>query len=169
MSTNCRDTLRAIGAGDIAAAPALPAGCTVEQAVAALPGLGSADDNPGSLGAGTSVRWRALRSGVAGELLRVWHDQSGIVAVELGRPQPRGGLPALKAALGPPPARLDHFSDVVANQGGLWVYPARGLALYLSLAETRLDRAVVFPPTTAEDYATRLAMGQQPPREFPGD
>ena len=160
-----RQTITALASGRILEAPPLGA-CTIEELVAAWPDLGATEDHIGTLGRdGSQVSWRAVREGIAGHVLRVWHDGAGVLAIELERPELPGGWPALRAGLGAPSQTFDMVRDVVKIAEGLSFYRARGVAAQTSLAGERLDRVMVFPPTTAEDFIAHLAMSLVPPRE----
>lgn len=161
----CRQTITALASGRILDAPPLGA-CTVGDLVTALPGLDEAADTVGMLGRdGSRVSWRAVREGIAGRVLRVWHDGAGVLAIEIERPEPAGGWPALRQELGQPSRRYDMVRDVVKVEGGLWFYSARGVAAQTSLGGERLDRVMVFPPTTANDFIAHLAMSLVPSRD----
>jgi hypothetical protein len=166
MTDACTQTITALASGHILDAPPLGA-CTIRQLAIALPGLDAAEDNVGTLGRGGSrVSWRAVREGIAGNRLRVWHDGDCVLAIELERPQPAGGWPALRDQLGAPSQKLGVFRDAKAEEG-LWFYSARGVAAQTSQAGEQLDRVMVFPPTTAGDFIAHLAMSLVPPRDQP--
>lgn len=161
----CKQTIIALASGRLLEAPPLGA-CTIAALAAALPGLAAAEDNVGTLGRGGSeVSWRAVYDGIAGHVLRVWHDGAGVRVLELDRPVLDGGWPALRDQLGEPSQRFDVVRDVAKVEQGLWFYSARGLAAQISLAEERLDRVMMFPPTTAPHFIAHLAMSLVPPRE----
>ena len=165
----CQQTITALASGRILDAPPLGA-CTIGQLATALPGLDAAEDNLGALGRdGSQVSWRAVREGIAGNVLRVWHDGDGVLLIELERPEPEGGWPALRDQLGAPSQKVGVFREVVKAEQGLWFYSARGVAAQTSLAGERLDRVMVFPPTTAGHFIAHLAMSLIPPRDQPGD
>ena len=161
----CKQTITALASGRILDAPPLGA-CSIGDLAAALPGLGAAEDTVGTLGRGGSrVSWRAVREAIAGHVLRVWHDGAGVLAIELERPEPAGGWPALRDQLGPPSQRFDMVRDTAKIEQGLWFYSARGVAAQTSLGGERLDRVMMFPPTTAGDFIAHLAMSLVPPRD----
>jgi len=160
----CKQTITALAAGRILDAPPL-VNCTIEEVASALPGLDDAEDNIGALGRdGSQISWRAVRQGIAGQMLRVWHDGDRVLAIELERPETPGGWPELRDKLGAPTQKLDVVRNVEQR---LWFYGARGVAAQTSLAGERLDRVMAFPPTTAGDFITHLAMSLVPPRERP--
>ena len=162
---SCKRTITALAAGHILDTPPLGA-CTIEELVTAWPGLDAAEDNIGTLGRdGSQVSWRAVRQGIAGHGLRVWHDGERVLVLELERPEVSGGWPALRAGLGAPSQKLGVFREVVKAEEGLWFYSARGVAVQTSRAGERIERVMVFPPTTAGDFIAHLAMSLVPPRE----
>jgi len=162
----CIHAIRTLAAGKIAEASLSP-GCTIAEATRAIDGLAQARDATGALGADrVQVRWRAIEAGIAGDRLRLWHDGEHVIAVEIEAPRPTGGWQELRAALGAPDAKLAYWDDVVESKDGLWVYPARGLAVFTTLANTEVGRVFMFPPTTIAIYRARLARGVEPPREI---
>jgi hypothetical protein len=164
-----KQTITALASGHILEAPPLGA-CTIDDLATALPGLDAAEDNLGSLGRdGSQVSWRAVRDGIAGNVLRVWHDGACVRVIELERPEPAGGWPALRDQLGAPTQKLGVFRDVVKLEEGLWFYGARGVAAQTSHAGEQLDRVMVFPPTTAGDFIAHLAMSLAAPPDREGD
>jgi hypothetical protein len=160
----CRQTITALASGRILDAPPLGA-CTIGELEEALPGLDTAEDIVGMLGRdGSQVCLRTVREGIAGNVLRVWHDGDDVLAIELERPQPAGGWPALRDQLGAPSQKLGVFREVKVDEG-LWFYSARGVAAQTSYAGERLDRVMVYPPTTGGDFIAHLAMSLVPPRD----
>lgn len=164
--TACSAAIRNLANGRIADAR-LPSNCTVADATRAIDALARARDATGALGADrVQVRWRATETGIAGDRLRLWHDGEHVLAVEIEAPRPLGGWDALRTALGTPDTKLAYWDDVVESRDGQWVYPARGLAVFTTLADTEIARVVAFPPTTIATYRARLARGIEPPREI---
>jgi hypothetical protein len=164
--TACTNAIRNLADGRIVDA-SLPPSCTVADAVTAIAALGRARDATGALGSDrVQVRWRAIETGIAGDRLRLWHDGEHILAVEIEAPRPVGGWDALRAVIGTPDAKLGYWDGVVESKDGQWVYPARGLAVFTTLADTEIARVVAFPPTTIATYRARLARALEPPREI---
>jgi hypothetical protein len=98
----------------------------------------------------------------------LWHDSSNVLAIELETPRPAGGWDALRATLGVPDAKLAYWDGVVESKDGQWVYSARGLDVFTTLADTEIARVVAFPPTTVATYRARLARATEAPREIEG-
>jgi len=164
--TACTAAIRNLADGKIADAR-LPSNCTVADAARAVDALARARDATGALGADrVQVRWRAIETGVAVDRLRLWHDGEHVLAVEIEAPRPLGGWDALRIALGTPDTKLAYWDDVVESTDGQWVYPARGIAVFTTRADTEIARVVAFPSTTIATYRARLARGIEPPREI---
>lgn len=166
--TACTAAIRNLADGRLADAR-LPPNCTVADTTRSIDSLARARDAIGSLGADRAqVRWRAVGTGIAGDRLRLWHDGEHVLAVEIEieAPRPVGGWDALRTALGAPDVKLAYWDDVVESRDGQWVYPARGLAVFTTLADIEIARVVAFPPTTIATYRARLARGLEPPREM---
>lgn len=72
-------------------------------------------------------------------------------------PELAGGFAALRDDLGAPGGRLDWERGVLAIAGGEWVYPERGITLFVEpgAADTALHIAV-YHPTTLEHYRRML-------------
>jgi hypothetical protein len=161
----CQQTITALAAGRILDAPPLVT-CTVDQLAQVVPGLDDAEDNLGAIGRnGSQISWRAVRQGIAGQMLRVWHDGDCVLAIEVERPDTPGGWPELRDKLGTPSQKFDVVRPVVAAEQRLCFYGARGVATQSSATGERLDRVMAYPPTTAGDFITHLAMSLVPPRE----
>jgi len=164
--TACTAAIRNLAEGRIVDATLAP-NCTVTDAVRAIEALAKARDATGSLGSDrVQVRWRAIETDIAGDRLRLWHDGSHVLAVEIEAPRPVGGWDALRSAIGKPDVKLAYWDDVVESKDGQWVYATRGLAVFTTLADTEVARIVAFAPSTIAAYRSRLARGIEPPREF---
>jgi hypothetical protein len=163
----CQRTITALAAGRILEAPPLGS-CTIDELASALPGLDDAEDTVGAIGRdGSQVSWRAIRQGIAGQVLRVWHDGDRVLAIELERPDTQESWAELRDKLGAPSQACNVMR--VKLEQRLWFYSARGVAAQTSEAGERLDRVMAFPPTTAGDFIAHLAMSLRPPRDQPLD
>src|SRR5262245_41337125 len=109
----CQQTLTALASGNILDAPPLVT-CTIDELAEALPGLDTAEDHIGALGRdGSRISWRAVRQGIAGQMLRVWHDGRRVLAIEVERPDTPGGWPELRDKLGTPSQQFNMVRDFV--------------------------------------------------------
>ena len=85
------------------------------------------------------------------EPVRVWYRAEKVVLFDVAYPD---FLQDKLSALGEPPVRLDYFWRRLLIRKGLWVYPARGLALYVNSDNGALIHLTVFAPTSLEQYQT---------------
>jgi len=162
----CKQTITALAAGRILDAPPLVT-CTIDELASSFPGLDTAEDTIGAIGRdGSCVSWRAVRQGIAGDRLRVWHDGDQVLAIEVERPDTPGGWPELRAKLGAPSQQVDVYRRATQR---LWFYGARGVAAQTCATGEQLDRVIAFPPTTADHFIAHLAMSLTPPHERPAD
>jgi|SRR5580698_3857701 hypothetical protein len=87
--------------------------------------------------------------------VRVWLDGPRVVMLETQVLGKASDLKALVAKLGEPAAKLDAFFEVKMEKSE-WVYPNRGLTLYVNPENHILLRAVGYAPTTLENYRRHL-------------
>jgi hypothetical protein len=149
--TTCEDARRAIEARKFVGWRGLPAGCSPAD----LFGI-AADDEWGTrrLG-GQSAQQRLLD--VAGYHRPLLTVRDGVVVLFDGAyPELDGGWEALHADLGDPVSRLDYQDGTIVVAAGEWVYPDRGIAVYLSSDASKVYHVAVFAPTTLETYQDRL-------------
>jgi len=89
------------------------------------------------------------------EPVRVWYRSEQVVLLDVAYPD---FLKGKVAALGEPAARLDYYWKRLLIPGGLWVFPSKGLALYVNSANGALIHLTVFSPTTLEQYQQALML-----------
>lgn len=65
-------------------------------------------------------------------------------------------LPSLLHDFGEPAARLDWYYGTLVMVGGEWVYPGRGLTLFLNTDRDRALHIALFAPATLADYLDHL-------------
>ena len=90
--------------------------------------------------------------------VRAWVDDDAIIlidAADVSLPEP---LPFLLDGLGEPDAKLDSFLGTLEIKGSEYVYPRRGLTLYVNPATAVLLRIVGFAPTSLEHYQRDLRL-----------
>jgi hypothetical protein len=149
----CREAIERIAGGEFAEAD-LPRECSIHDAVVELPSLDRAEVAR-SVG-DRELSIRSARGTPAGDVLRVWHDDGAIVALEIEAPRLRTTVADVRASHGAPEAKLRPASG--DTQHVHWVYAERGFAVI-----TRADvvvRVLVFPPTDLLHYRGRLARSQ---------
>jgi hypothetical protein len=100
--------------------------------------------------------------------IRVWLDEMDVVLLEGEDPDLPGGLQPLLDELGEPEARLDSYLGTLPLEGSEWVYPTRGLALYVNPENMLLLRVAGYAPASLDEYERRLRldleMRRLPPR-----
>ncbi len=145
----CARAARCLAAGDLAGWRGLPPACRPEELAAAVGPLLEGEGR-GRLGRGEAL-FRATADAGGLRRLRLWLEEDGSVALvdaEVGGTPPPSGLDE-------PEARLDYRWRTLAVEAGEWVWPERGLALFLSDGGD-VVHAAGFVATTLEDYLERL-------------
>ena len=91
------------------------------------------------------------------ERATVTRDDSGhVVMFDGSRPDLDGGWPALQQDLGAPEAQLDYRYLFVDYAGGEWVYPSRGITVFVNPQDGLMKHIAVYPSTTLDDWTRRL-------------
>ena len=85
----------------------------------------------------------------------VWLDDGSIVMLDTQVLGKASDLKALLAKLGQPAAKFDTFFEVKMEKSE-WVYPGRGLTLYVNPENHVPMRVVGYAPTTLEHYRRYL-------------
>lgn len=93
-----------------------------------------------------------------GSPVRVWFSPEDDEVVMLDAPSPelQPDSTSLLAALDEPAAKLDTYRGTLSIPGGEWVYPERGLALFVSGQDEKVFHLAVFGATTLADYVDNL-------------
>ncbi len=98
------------------------------------------------------AEWMAASADAFPDGVRIWFRGEHVVLfdaqLELDAPGD-----SLLAELGEPEARWDAALGPVPLAGSEWVYPDRGLTLYVDPETRRIDRLLAYEPTTLETYA----------------
>ncbi len=91
--------------------------------------------------------------------VRIWFSpqREEVVLLDAAYPELQPDLPSLLMALGEPAAKLDTYWGTLPISTGEWVYPRRGLTLFLSKDETIFHLAV-FVPTSLVYYRDHLRL-----------
>ena len=165
-ATTCNDVIETLRSGELAEWRGWPLGCGLSDLEAAID-LESGVTNTVSGKERLPTSHRAAAVDGLGEPLYVWFRGASLVKASLQYPTIKD-VAALLAALGEPPLKLDtYFSSVpTVNRGGEWVYPTRGLTLFMSSDKSNVVAVSLFPPTTEERYRAEL-YNFEPPREHP--
>jgi hypothetical protein len=169
-SSQALDALRVFVARDFAHWAGLAPGTTVGDVAAAF----EVDDTPQPALLGSEDRaagWVTVEADGYPEGLRVWLDETDVALLDGPDVELPGGaadLAPLLAQLGEPAARLDSYLGTYRIEGSEWVYPARGLTVYVNPENMLLLRVVGYAPTDLDTYERRLRidleMKRLPPR-----
>jgi hypothetical protein len=93
--------------------------------------------------------------------MRVWLDADDVLMLDAQYPQLVTDAPTLLHSVGEPEAKLDAYLGTFLLPGSEWVYPARGLTLYVNPENLVLLRLVVYVATTLDNYRQRLRLDLQ--------
>ena len=163
--SDCAAEVRAFLEKRFAQLRGLPAACRVDDVATELGGRAALDSSC----LGEQRRQASFQVAVVPgftDPIRVWYDQGGLLMLYADFPEPPGGWTALRAALGSPEAKLDYRWGVVTVAGGEWVYPSRGLSVFLTPALDRVVQIADFAPTSLTAYRRSLRpMSEE--EEFP--
>jgi hypothetical protein len=109
-----------------------------------------------------ATRWHILDT--PGYYRPMVSARDGVVVLFDGmNPELDGGWPPLAQDLGEPEAKLEWIDGSVATPAGEWVYPARGITVFLD-TQTSLPRHVaVYAQTSLDEYieSLRPALGKK--------
>lgn len=143
----------------------LPTGCPAD---ALLPGLpaGPAGEWPvRHLGADLRPATFALLDLDAYYRPMASFDGPRLVLVDGMNPELAGGLAPLLADLGDPAERLDWFYGTLAIPRGEWVFPERGITLFLNTDADDALHIALYRPASAAEYLRVLRPNLRKTRE----
>jgi hypothetical protein len=103
-----------------------------------------------------ALTWLSVSGGGFPDSIRVWLDGDKVVMMDSqvrGRPEE---LKALAAKLGAPAAQLDSYFRNALLEKSEWVYPDRGLTLFVEPETHALLRVAAYPRTTLSEYRKRF-------------
>ena len=113
----------------------------------------------GRLGSeGKKTVWYSVSARGFPEGLRLWVSGGELLLVDAPHPDLPGKLDGLLAALGPPPERLDSYLGTLLIENSEWVYPERGLTVFVNPANRRLLRIAVYRPVSLSGYRENLRL-----------
>ena len=94
------------------------------------------------------------------ERLRAWFvpETNYVVLLDMAYPELQPNLSTTLAALGKPKAKLDTYFGTLPIPQGEWIYPERGLVLFLNEAANTIFHLAVMAPTTLTQYQTQLRL-----------
>ena len=116
----------------------------------------------GKLGSDGNRRdWFSASAAHFPEGLRLWVDGDRLLLIDAVRPDLPGGFDALFEKIGQPSEELDSYLGTLPIRKSEWVYPERGLTLFVNPANRLLLRIAVYRPTSIEDYRKTLRLDLQ--------
>lgn len=116
----------------------------------------------GSLGSECrKTDWYAVAAERFVQGLRLWVRDGQLILIDAPLPDLPIELDELLDALGPPLKRLDSYLGTLLIENSEWVYPQRGLTLFVNPGNRRLLRIAVFQPVGIEAYRSTLRLNLQ--------
>lgn len=143
------------------------AGLAEDTTVADVAETFEVDDapQPATLGAEhRAVGWLTVAADGYPGGIRVWLDGTSVVLLDGPDPELPAGLEAFLHELGDPDVRLDSYLGTLPIEGSEWVYPSRGLTVYLNPENMVILRLAAYVPTTLDEYEARVRMDLQTKR-----
>jgi hypothetical protein len=102
-----------------------------------------------------ATRWHVLD--ISGYYRPMVSAREGVVVLFDGmNPELDGGWATLAKDLGEPETKLEWMDSGVATPAGEWVYPARGITIFLDTQTNTPRHVAVYASTTLDDYLERL-------------
>ena len=150
----CADALHAFAAHHFANWRGLPE-CALTD-VSAEWTLLDEQAHPGTLGK-RGASWTAASAPGYDESVQIWYDDEHVLLLLVEYPEFED-WPALLEQVGEPLAKLDSYLSTLLIPGSEWVYPERGLTLYVNPENEALLRLAVYAPTTLERYESELRL-----------
>lgn len=130
----------------------LPEGCSPEEMFGVV---FDPDEWPERTLGAEATRWHVLDT--PGYYRPMVSARRGIVVLFDGRtPQIDGGWAPLAKDLGEAEANLEWLNGGVPTPGGEWVYPSRGITIFLDPEGNIPLHVALYAPTTLEVYETTL-------------
>lgn len=159
---SCENAIRIFAARDFSKWNGLPESCTLEEIIRHVPLL---NEGVGLARLGrTKRKFRMLTVQGYDHAVRVWLDESRVLMLDVQTPKFPSDLAVVLNELGEPEAKLDYVWGTLPVASGEWVYPKRGLSLFLAASGQAVFHLAAFSRTTLDDYADnyRLHLGKKP-------
>jgi hypothetical protein len=150
----CAEALRAFASHRFANWRGLPE-CALTD-VGAVWALLDEQAHPGIMGK-RSASWTAASVPGYDESVQIWFDDDQVLLLLVEYPE-FDGWPELLKQVGESVAKLDSYLGTLLLPGSEWVYPERGLTLYVNPENGALLRLAVYAPTTIERYEAELRL-----------
>ena len=88
--------------------------------------------------------------------IRLWLSGTQVLVLDVAVPELGHELPRLLAMLGQPMTKLDCYLGLLPYEEAEWVYPERGVTIFVNPESQRLHRIAVFRATTMEIYKAKF-------------
>jgi hypothetical protein len=150
----CDEALRAFAARRFADWRGLPA-CTLADIRRHFELLDD-EPHPGQLGR-RAASWTAMTVEGYDEPVQLWFDEQHVLLLLAEYPE-LPDWPALAKKLGEPAAKLDSHLSTLLIPGSEWVYPGRGISLFVNPENMALLRVAVYAPATLAEYEAGLRL-----------
>lgn len=160
---SCATALQYFRHRNFQAWPGLPAGCAVTDVEGVFElSAAYAVGHLGERHAQASFRVASVEGYL--EPVRLWYRDDTVVLLTGDYPETTE-LSVLLAAYGEPQAKAGYHQGVLEIAEGEWMYPERGITLFLNADYSRLAKVAAYAPTSVEDYVAQLSP-QERVREF---
>jgi hypothetical protein len=160
LGWSCDEALELLARRAFDAWEGLAPDCSLVDVLHAFDGSAmTRDDVP--LGEGTAHA-RHISSILRGLDLVAYHRDMQVVRIDLDEDQLGQPAADLVAALGPPEARLPYTLWGMTQPAGQWVWPSRGLVVYVDPEAQLIRHLGVFAPTDLSTYRRDLAWPSHP-------
>jgi hypothetical protein len=140
----------------------LPPSCSLEEVTQHFPLL---NDGVGLARLGRKKRqFRMLVVQGYDHPVRIWLDGPRVLMLDVQYPTFSSEVPVVLKELGEPEAKLDYDWGTLPIERGEWVYPNRGLTLFMTSNNLSVLHLAVFLRTTMQTYEEnfRLHLGKKP-------
>ena len=104
------------------------------------------------------TQWYAASCDGFPEGLRIWTTGNEIILIDTPGPDLEGGLDALLVALGSPQVKLDSYLGTLEIKQSEWVFPERGITVYLNPDNHVLLRIAVYGSVSLLKYEQTLRL-----------
>ena len=159
---SCESAVRIFAAREFGKWNGLPASCTLEEVTRHLPLL---NEGVGLARLGRTKRqFRMLVAAGYEHPVRVWLDGPEVLMLDVQTPKTSSDVAVVLNELGEPEAKLDYVWGTLPIAEGEWVYPKRGLSLFLAPTRLAIFHLAAFSTATLDEYVEnyRLHLGKKP-------
>jgi hypothetical protein len=153
---SCSEAISILQAGNIAGWRGLPKSCTIADLTQYFPRI-----SPGEGRAGLGRReayFTRVKAESFDSSIRVWLQDTQVLMLDVEALEKSSELSTLLSELGEPATKLDCYLGTLLFKEAEWVYPERGLTLFVDVNSQRLVHIVMFPATTMASYESEFRL-----------